>query len=190
MGFSFRKGLNFGPFRLNLSRSGLGASFGITGARIGVGPRGSYVHVGRGGLYYRQSLGAGRPSTVRPSAKPAPVPAAVQNESLTEIESGDVAGMRDASANDVLAELNRVQRRPQFFQIILGLLLLIGGGLLITQAPWWPYVVLALVGLPTLLLARHVDVTSGTAILTYDLDPDVATQFANGDVPAPVEFEN
>src|SRR5262245_25306854 len=178
MGFSFRKGFNFGPLRLNLSRSGLGASFGVTGARIGVGLRGSYVHVGRGGLYYRQSLGAGRRSTLPPS-KPARAPVSVQTETLTEIESGDVAGMRDASANDVLAELNRVQRRPQFFPISLGLLLLLGVGLLINQPPWLHYAVLGLFGLPTLLLARHVDVTSGTALLAYHLDPDAATQFAD-----------
>jgi len=85
--------------------------------------------------------------------------------------------MRDASANDVLAELNRVQSRLQFFPICLGLLLVIGVGLPINQPPWWYYVVLAVVGLPTLLLARHVDVTSGTAILTYRLDGEVATEF-------------
>src|SRR5215831_601032 len=177
MSFYLRKGFNFGPFRLNLSRSGLGASFGITGARIGIGPRGSYVHLGHGGLYYRQSLRAGQSSPVRPSPKPAPIPASVQTEQLVEIESGDVAGMRDASANDVLAELNRVQSRPQFFPICLGLLLVMGVGLPMNQPPWWYYVVLAVVGLPTFLLARHVDVTSGTAILTYRLDGEVATEF-------------
>jgi hypothetical protein len=34
MGFYLRKGFNFGPLRLNLSRSGLGTSFGVTGGRI------------------------------------------------------------------------------------------------------------------------------------------------------------
>ncbi len=29
MGFYIRKGFNFGPLRLNLSRSGVGASFGV-----------------------------------------------------------------------------------------------------------------------------------------------------------------
>src|SRR6266849_4502258 len=43
MGFYLRKAFGFGPFRLNLSRSGLGVSFGVKGARIGVGPRGSYT---------------------------------------------------------------------------------------------------------------------------------------------------
>lgn len=51
-----RKAFSFGPFRLNLSKSGLGLSFGITGLRIGTGPKGPYIHAGRGGLYFRKSL--------------------------------------------------------------------------------------------------------------------------------------
>src|SRR5437879_3676607 len=68
MGFYIRKGFNFGPLRLNLSRSGLGLSAGVKGFRIGLGPRGAYLHAGRGGLYYRQSLG--RPGV--PSPEPGP----------------------------------------------------------------------------------------------------------------------
>ena len=52
----FRKAFTFGPFRLNLSKSGLGLSFGITGLRVGIGPTGPYLHAGRGGLYFRKSL--------------------------------------------------------------------------------------------------------------------------------------
>jgi hypothetical protein len=51
-----RKAFTFGPFRLNLSKSGLGLSFGVTGLRIGTGPKGPYIHAGRGGLYFRKSL--------------------------------------------------------------------------------------------------------------------------------------
>lgn len=58
MPFYIRRGKSFGPLRLNLSRSGIGASFGVKGARIGTGPKGSYVNVGRGGVYYRQRIGA------------------------------------------------------------------------------------------------------------------------------------
>ena len=61
MGFYIRKAFSFGPLRLNLSRSGLGASFGVPGARIGIGPHGSYIQMGRGGLYYRQTLHSARP---------------------------------------------------------------------------------------------------------------------------------
>jgi hypothetical protein len=65
-----------GPVRLNLSKSGLGVSAGIKGARIGVGPRGAYVHAGRGGLYYRKQLSTGSRSERRSvdSSKSAPIP--------------------------------------------------------------------------------------------------------------------
>ena len=56
MGWYIKKSWKFGPFRLNLSKSGLGYSFGVKGARIGSGPRGKYLHAGTGGVYYRQSL--------------------------------------------------------------------------------------------------------------------------------------
>jgi hypothetical protein len=46
MGFRFRKSFKLGPVRLNLSKSGVGASVGVRGARIGVGPRGARVNVG------------------------------------------------------------------------------------------------------------------------------------------------
>ncbi len=36
MGWSYRKSLNFGPFRVNLSKSGAGYSFGGRGFRTGV----------------------------------------------------------------------------------------------------------------------------------------------------------
>lgn len=54
MAFYLRKGFNMGPVRLNLSKGGVGVSGGVTGARVGMSPRGAYVHGGRGGLYYRK----------------------------------------------------------------------------------------------------------------------------------------
>lgn len=64
MGFYLRKGFNFGPLRVNLSKSGLGLSAGVTGARIGVNAQGrAYVHGGRHGLYYRKNLPIGSKST-------------------------------------------------------------------------------------------------------------------------------
>ena len=60
MGFYLRKSFRAGPIRFNLSKSGIGASFGVTGARLGVSSAGrAYVHGGRGGLYYRKSIGGG-----------------------------------------------------------------------------------------------------------------------------------
>ena len=57
MGFYLRKSFRAGPIRLNLSKSGLGASVGVKGLRIGTNARGrSYIQAGRKGLYYRKNL--------------------------------------------------------------------------------------------------------------------------------------
>ena len=63
MAFYIRKAFKTGPVRLNLSKGGLGLSAGITGARIGINKRGTYVHGGRHGLYYRKYLKQGNQSS-------------------------------------------------------------------------------------------------------------------------------
>lgn len=56
-----RKSVSLGPIRLNLSKSGIGTSVGVTGFRVGVRPNGSsYIHAGRHGLYMREELGGRR----------------------------------------------------------------------------------------------------------------------------------
>ena len=52
----FRKSKKVGPFRLNFSNAGVGVSVGVKGARVGVNSRSSYIHVGRGGVYYRKTF--------------------------------------------------------------------------------------------------------------------------------------
>jgi hypothetical protein len=100
MGFYIRKGFNFGPIRLNLSRSGLGASIGVKGARVGIGPHGSYVHLGRGGFYYRQSLGSSAVSQQTRVVPTSPTPE--MDAGLQEISSADAFTIVDASATELL----------------------------------------------------------------------------------------
>lgn len=59
MGFRFRKSFKVGGVRINLSKSGVGASVGVKGFRVGVGPRGARVSasVPGTGLGYSQKLG-------------------------------------------------------------------------------------------------------------------------------------
>ena len=57
MGWYFRKSVKVGLIRFNFSQSGIGASVGVTGFRIGIKPNGkSYIHAGRGGFYYREEF--------------------------------------------------------------------------------------------------------------------------------------
>lgn len=61
MSWYIRKSVKAGPVRFNLSKSGIGASVGITGFRIGIKPNGrSYIHAGRYGLYYREEFGSNK----------------------------------------------------------------------------------------------------------------------------------
>ncbi len=58
MGFYYRKSISAGPFRINLSRSGLGYSIGGRGFRTGVSSRGrSYTNLSipGTGIGYRAS---------------------------------------------------------------------------------------------------------------------------------------
>src|SRR5437764_3769725 len=59
MGFSFRKSIKFGAFRLNLSKSGVGVSTGVKGARSSTGPSGTKVYGGWGPFRYQKNVGPG-----------------------------------------------------------------------------------------------------------------------------------
>jgi Protein of unknown function (DUF4236) len=64
MGWSFRRSKSFGLFRLNFSKSGLGFSFGVPGARVGMNSKGKkYLRGGipGTGLYYQSSLPDAQP---------------------------------------------------------------------------------------------------------------------------------
>ena len=62
MGWSFRKSIGLGPFRVNISKSGIGYSVGAMGFRTGVNARGrSYksMSIPGTGLRYTPSGGKG-----------------------------------------------------------------------------------------------------------------------------------
>ena len=180
MGFYLRKGFNFGPIRLNLSRSGLGASFGVTGARIGVGPRGSYVHLGRGGLYYRQSLGTFPRS--RPPASPVvrqDINSDPSGQSLREIASTSAAGMADSSSSELLKELNRVQQRWDMSPVIAIVGALVTGWAAFEYQGWWWWASSLVVFALASIYARHTDVMKGTAVLHYALEGEAEKRFSS-----------
>ena len=99
MGFSFRRSSSFGPFRFNFSKSGVGASVGVKGARLTLSPKGTtYITVGRGGFYYRQNLSAG-------SGRPSPIPQYQTIETpppLDEIKTADVEQLLESSKGELV----------------------------------------------------------------------------------------
>lgn len=108
MGFYIRKSISAGPFRFNLSGSGMGMSIGVKGFRVGTSPRGNYIHMGRGGLYYRASLGGGHKTTNHNrtvNSSPTHIPTEY-SEQMSPIETGDIVEMTPSNGSDVLQQIN------------------------------------------------------------------------------------
>jgi DnaJ-domain-containing protein 1 len=156
MGFFFRKSIGFGPLRLNLSRSGLGASVGVPGARIGTGPRGSYVSLGRGGFYYRQNIGRRPHHRATEAAPPSePVPSAPTLD----------------PSDEFVADLTRITSRRELFPSVA---IALGLAALVSFRSFGPLAAsaLSLVAIMLLVAVRQFDVRRTTAILHYDVaDP-------------------
>jgi hypothetical protein len=106
MGFFFRRSARAGPFRLNFSRSGIGASVGVKGARLTVTPRGTtYVTVGSHGFYYRETLS--HPNDIRRVRPTIPSPAPPQVGSTEDtIATADSSDLVDSSADRLIQQLN------------------------------------------------------------------------------------
>ncbi|PQM45817.1 hypothetical protein C1Y40_04028 [Mycobacterium talmoniae] len=115
MGFYVRKSIKAGPFRFNLSKSGLGVSAGVRGFRLSTGPRGNYVHMGRHGVYYRASLNGGKSSSreTRPAAVP---PSSLPRFDPHDVVMEDVTGatamaLEPTRRGDMVDQLNSAASR-------------------------------------------------------------------------------
>lgn len=139
MGLSFRKSIKAGPFRFNLSGSGIGVSVGVPGFRVGTGPRGNYISMSAGGFTYRKSLGpfSGSASAI-PESTPVPQvqPAARPGEQyipsgsatvapMKVIESADVRLLSDTDSASLVDEINNKRSKvavwylPLIFLVVL-----------------------------------------------------------------------
>ena len=167
--------------------------------RFGIGPRGNYIHAGRGGLYYRTSLGhAGQRVRQRPSSQgggagspPTPLPPPDQEPSveMVEVDSGDVLAMRDSRLGELLDEINAKQKQIAYATILgvvvgavgLGILYAVGSGVLDlgSQVDLGRQVGVAvlLLALPAWAIGRWVDSYKRRSVLFYDLDQDATKAY-------------
>lgn len=169
MGFYVRKSVKAGPFRFNLSRSGVGVSVGVPGFRIGTGPRGNYVRIGHQGVYYGATS-----SRASPTAQPPPTPP--PSHQPGDVVLQDVTGATSMSlvptgGDDVIEQLNAAASRYHWglptavVAFAIGLFFLPYGLLvwaLAVPVCWW------------LILrdkARH------TVVLFYDVNDEAASWF-------------
>ncbi len=175
MGFYLRKSISAGPFRFNLSGSGLGLSVGVKGFRVGTGPRGNYVHMGRDGLYYCASLGgAHRPSRQQAPVPPSPSP---QGSTGTVIETGDVLEMKPTTGSHILEQINEKMALSPLWPWAL-----VGGGVLsvivLSQPNELALGILSLVATAALTaLLAFRDQQRRAVVIMYDLDDGAIAPF-------------
>ncbi|MBB5226728.1 DUF4236 domain-containing protein [Treponema ruminis] len=120
MGFYIRKSMKVGPFRFNLSKSGVGVSAGVKGFRLGKGPRGNYIHAGMKGFYYQKTINNSKnklPDNNNNTNDKPVVENPITEYDFKEIESGNVAFMVDNDFNDILTELNKKSKIISFVPI-------------------------------------------------------------------------
>jgi hypothetical protein len=101
MGWSYRKSFGSGPFRVNFSKSGVSFSAGVKGARVNVGPRGTYVNLSSHGISYRRKISS--PAIPQPHVTPQSLPVAY--EEGHNIASADIMQLTDTDSKDFVAEL-------------------------------------------------------------------------------------
>jgi hypothetical protein len=105
MGFYFRKSSKLGPFRLNFSKSGLGASIGVKGARLTTTPRGTtYITFGSHGFFYREVISRSTGTASTSSARTPTGPLGLSQ--ADEIHSADVSESAESSSEKLIQDLN------------------------------------------------------------------------------------
>lgn len=179
MGFYLRKSIKVGPIRFNLSKSGIGVSAGITGFRVGTGPRGNYIQMGRGGIYYRKTLpsGNGRASPFPP--QPSDFDGIDSSVGpMVEIESADVAQMSDSSSTDLLQELQDKKKKVLVEPIIIVVAAIALGGGVATDLDPIALVVLAVISAIATYFARRRDILAKTVVLFYAFDAELEQAYA------------
>ena len=186
MAIYLRKSIQVGPLRFNLSKSGVGVSAGIKGFRVGTGPRGNYVHMGRGGIYYRATIPSASPRSSTPTAPRGPslarsdpiIPAGT-HAPLGQIVSADPTEVTDSSSKELLEEINRKHARPAYWKFCAGV---VGVALLValTNAEWswllWPAL---LIGAPLTYAVWMWDRLKKSTDLFYELDESLEPRYAS-----------
>lgn len=175
MSFYIRKAIRVGPFRFNLSKSGVGVSAGIKGFRFGTGPRGNFIHMGRGGLYYRKTLPSGSTERNQQSHSPALKQRDIEteHEPLKEIESAHVTQMVDSSSADLVAEMNDKRKKTRIWPFIAALgTILTFTALINSESPTFSLVIAAVTIVLT-IFASIKDSLRKTTVLFFQIEPEI-----------------
>jgi Protein of unknown function (DUF4236) len=174
MGWYLRKSFGVGPLRLNLSKSGIGYSLGVRGARIGVGPRGSYVRLGRGGVYYQKYLSTDSSRTARPSGFPR---TANIEELGTPVLTAPASQLCDSTSDSLLQEIRQKHRKIRLaplFAVFSGLLIF---GLLSARISVGVVIATAAISVWVHVVLVRRDWEQKLVVINYDFDASARSRY-------------
>jgi|SRR5579862_1160721 len=169
MGFGFRKTFSTGPFRFTVSPRGVSSSFGVRGARITSGPRGTFVTVSSHGVYYRHRIDA--PPGVRRPEIPSQVVEQVPLDSVFQVPVSELVA---SSQNDLVTKLNEniSATNPAIIPMVVS-------GLLLFAVPSYPVTALLAMtlGLALAIVLWRKFRATHTQEIHYSLDPEATANF-------------
>lgn len=192
MPFYIRDSITLGPFRINLSKSGLGFSAGVKGLRVGTGPKGHYIHAGKNGIYYRKTLaGLGRKPKSTPSggnadytseiAKIAPnakLPTYITEDGvlMRRIISAEAEVLVSESHSEALNSLNQARAQPSMTLLLCGAAAIGLAFSLLSQNPPVVIVFMVLLGI-AFGLGHMIDTPRRNVVFAYDLEPTAEERY-------------
>jgi hypothetical protein len=173
MSFYLRKSLRAGPFRFNLSRSGVGVSVGVPGFRVGSGPRGNYVRVGKAGVYYRTTPGATTtPALLKTPEQPTWQPPVASDVVMEDTTGAAVTALAPTGPGDLVEQLNEAESRfPLAWIAVIATIVL---ALVASGTLGWIVLVLGLIG--SLWLALR-DQARRSVVTFYEVEDQSAVWF-------------
>jgi hypothetical protein len=128
MSFYLREGISVGPVNFNLSKSGVGASIGVEGFRLGAGPKGAYVHMGKNPIRYRKykQFGSSKPeseaeydtSQKQDDQKQDEGQDYGDQEYLEDPEDADATSLVEAESEGIIEEINDARDRWRLWPIL------------------------------------------------------------------------
>jgi hypothetical protein len=178
MGWYLRKSFGFGPLRVNLSKSGIGYSLGVRGARIGANSRGTYIRMGRGGVYYQKYL---QTNSSGPRTEPVLVPTQPQltrDPELAEvIQTASASSLQDSTATELLQEITFHHRKARIAPVVMVFAALAVGVGMMASLPIWADAAIVLAGALAAAIATRADYRRKVVHLDYALEPEAARAY-------------
>ncbi len=161
-----RKSVKAGPFRFNMSPSGVGVSVGVPGFRVGTSTRGNYVRVGAAGLSYRSTNGTR-------SSLPAGGSYASRLNSvvMTDVTGATVLEMQPTGHGEVVRQLNAAARHFAWAWVVTISALILGAIVM----PWGLVIWAAAMPICWWMFLR--DAAKRRVVLFYDVNDDAAAWY-------------